>query len=394
VRFDRALAAGLAMAFTAGFNVANVGAVAEAAGRDYGVGLGVVGLFTTGLFLSHTGMQIPVGRLCDRIGPRAVGGVGLAVVAAASAGALGWRNAWFAIAMRFVAGFGTAGAFVGGSDYVRATSGTPVAQGLFGAVSMGGGGVAIGVLPQWPGWRTPFVSAALVAAAGVLLVALAPRDERRPPLASGAPPAFDRQLLPLGAMHAASFGISVVLGNWVVTLLPRGGGVSEHTAGIAGALVLFLGLVSRPLGGRLMDRPQLVRVSFVASAAGIAALTVARPFALAVVGAAVVGLSAGIPFAPAFAGAARVRPDAPAAAVGLVNMVAALTILIGTPLLGLTFSLPGDGRIGFAVAAALCAATALAVRRRGAASAAPSAHAGGSRPRPRSRIARRTAPPP
>jgi MFS family permease len=195
-------------------------------------------------------------------------------------------------------------------------------------------------------------------------------------------------------MHAASFGISVVLGNWVVTLLHRGGGVSEHTAGIAGALVLFLGLVSRPLGGRLMDRPQLVRVSFVASAAGIAALTVARPFALAVVGAAVVGLSAGIPFAPAFAGAARVRPDAPAAAVGLVNMVAALTILIGTPLLGLTFSLPGDGRIGFAVAAALCAATALAVRRRGAASAAPSAHAGGSRPRPRSRIARRTAPPP
>src|SRR5579884_4332994 len=88
--------------------------------------------------------------------------------ALAAAAALGWRNAWFAIAMRFVAGFGTAGAFVGGSDYVRATVGTPVAQGLFGAVSMAGGGLAIGVLPQWPGWRTPFLSAALVAAAGVL----------------------------------------------------------------------------------------------------------------------------------------------------------------------------------------------------------------------------------
>ena len=34
-------------------------------------------------------------------------------------------------------------------------------------------------------------------------------------------------------------------------------------------------------------------------------------------------------------------------------MIAAVTILVGTPLLGLTFSLPGDGRIGFAVVAAL-----------------------------------------
>jgi hypothetical protein len=39
-----------------------------------------------------------------------------------------------------------------------------------------------------------------------------------------------------------------------------------------------------------------------------------------------------------------------------------VTILVGTPLLGLTFALPGDGRIGFAVVAALGAATALLVR--------------------------------
>jgi len=382
------------MAFTAGFNLANVGAVADAASRDYGVGLGVIGLFTTALFVSHAGMQVPVGRLCDRIGPRVVGGTGLAVVTVASAAALGWKNAWFAIALRFLAGFGTAGAFVGGSDYVRATVGTPVAQGLFGAVSMAGGGLAIGVLPQWPGWRTPFLSAALVAAAGVLVVTLAPRGARAAPAATDGTPTFDRRLLPLGAMHAASFGLSVVLGNWVVTLLHRAGGVSEHAAGVAGALVLFLGLVSRPLGGRLMDRPQLVRASFVASAAGVAALTVARPFALAVAGAAVVGLAAGLPFAPAFAGAARVRPDAPAAAVGLVNMVAAVTILAGTPLLGLTFSLPGEGRVGFAAAAVLCAATALLVRRRAAASAAPSARAGDSPPRPRSPTGSRTAPRP
>jgi hypothetical protein len=46
-------------------------------------------------------------------------------------------------------------------------------------------------------------------------------------------------------------------------------------------------------------------------------------------------------------------------------MLAAVTILVGTPLLGLTFSLPGDGRIGFLIVAVLCAMTALVVRRAG-----------------------------
>jgi hypothetical protein len=36
--------------------------------------------------------------------------------------------------------------------------------------------------------------------------------------------------------------------------------------------------------------------------------------------------------------------------VGLVNTWAALAVVAGTPLVGLTFSLPGDGRIGFAAA--------------------------------------------
>ena len=56
-------------------------------------------------------------------------------------------------------------------------------------------------------------------------------------------------------------------------------------------------------------------------------------------------------------------PEAPGAAIGMVNMFAAVTILVGTPLVGLTFSLPGDGRIGFLVIAALWAATALVVPR-------------------------------
>jgi MFS family permease len=357
----RAAIGGFALAASAGWSLANVGAVAGRTAAAYGVGLAVVGLFTTALVLTHAAMQIPAGRLCDRFGARVVGAAGVAVILLASLAGLTLREPWFAIVVRLVTGFGLAGAFVGGADYVRATLRSPLAQGFYGAASMASAGLALALVPLWPGWRAPFATAAIVAAVGLVLIALAPAGERRRD-AERATRSFDRRLLPLGVMHAASFGLSVVLGNWVATLLEREGGESTHLAGVVGGLVLFLGVISRPLGGRLVDRPGLVRGSFVTGAAGILLLAVARPPALAITAAAIVGLSAGIPFAAALSGAQRLRPDAPAAAVGLVNLAATLVILVGTPLVGLTFSLPGGGRVGFVVAAALCLATTASAR--------------------------------
>jgi len=148
-----------------------------------------------------------------------------------------------------------------------------------------------------------------------------------------------------------------------VTLLERNAGASSGVAGAIGALVLVLGVFTRPLGGRLYERTGVIRASFLAGGGAVALLAVATPLPLAVAAAAIVGLAAGIPFAPSFTGASRLRPDAPGAAVGLVNMVAAVTVLVATPLVGLTFSLPGDGRIGFVAVAVLWAATAAAVPR-------------------------------
>jgi MFS family permease len=354
----RAALGGLALGFTPGFNVANVGAVADRTAHAYGIGLGVVGLFTTALFVTHAAFQVPMGRMCDRFGARLVGGLGLLVVAGASAAALLWQVAAFAIGMRLVAGIGTAASFVAGSDYVRAAIGTAVAQGAYGAASMAGGGLALAFVPFWSSWQAPFATASLIALAGALLVVLAPAVRSTAPRGARSP-VFDRRLRPLAVWHAASFGLSVVVGNWVVTLLERGGGESEHLAGFAGGLVLFLGVFSRPLGGRFIDRPNVVRASLFAGGIAVAVLPVAQPFPVAVCAAAVVGFAAGIPFAPSFAGAQRLRPDAPGAAVGTVNMAAAVTILVATPLLGLAFSLPGDGRIGFVVVAALWGAAAL-----------------------------------
>ena len=57
----RAVLGAFALAFTPGFNAANVGAVADQVARSYGIGLAVVGLFTTALFVTHAALQVPVG---------------------------------------------------------------------------------------------------------------------------------------------------------------------------------------------------------------------------------------------------------------------------------------------------------------------------------------------
>jgi MFS family permease len=174
------LRVGFAPALPAGWNAANIGSVALGFSHAYGVSLLVIGLFTTALFVTHSAIQVPAGRLCDRFGARWVGTAGLVVIAAASAGALCWREAGFAIGMRPLTGVGTGLSFVAGSDYVRRTVGSAVAQGVYGAGSMAGGGLALALIPQWGSWQAPFVTAAIVAGGGALVLAAAPRERLAP----------------------------------------------------------------------------------------------------------------------------------------------------------------------------------------------------------------------
>jgi MFS family permease len=345
--------------------VANIGAIPSHLARSYDVSLAVVGLFTTALFVTHLAMQIPGGRAADRFGARRTALAGLAVTIAFNGLALVAAEPALAIAARGLTGIGTGLAFVAGSAYVRESGGSPFAQGLFGGVGLAGGGVALGVVSQldgWLGWRAPFWTALVVGVAGLVVLLTAPADHPRVATERelGVPAGLlrDRRLYRLAVLYGASLGLSLVVGNWVVELLERNGGVAKGTAGAVGALTLLLGIVTRPLGGWILrERPLAARASVAASlaagAAGTALLAVAEPIAVAVLGALLIGLAAGIPFAPAFTGASLVRPDAPAAAVGMVNGAASLVAIAGAPLLGVTFSLPGDGRIGFAVVAAL-----------------------------------------
>jgi nitrate/nitrite transporter NarK len=168
----------------------------------------------------------------------------------------------------------------------------------------------------------------------------------------------DRTLHRLAALYAASYGLSVILGNWVVELLQHHSSFSDEGAAAVGSLTLLLGVVTRPLGGWLLrarrrEARQLLSLSLAAGGVGTVALAASGPAWLAVVGGTLVGVGAGMPFSAAFTGAARARPDAPAAAVAFVNATANLVVLVGTPLVGLSFSLSGEGRAGFLVIAAL-----------------------------------------
>ena len=161
----------------------------------------------------------------------------------------------------------------------------------------------------------------------------------------------DRRLWPLAAVQIATFGLSVVAGNWIVTLLEHQGH-GRSISGVVGGLVLFAGVVTRPIGGLVVLRAlaQCLEARCrqpVIGSAGVLVLAAHRRSWIAAVAALAVGLAAGFPFAAVFDMTLRLRPDAPAAAVGLVNGAAVLVILVCTPLAGLTFSLPGDGRLAF-----------------------------------------------
>lgn len=352
-----AVAAGLAVGCFLTWNVSNVGAVADPLADAYDTSLAVIGLLTTALFVTHLASQLPAGIWSDRFGPHRV------AIAASAAGVAG--NALLllddalplAVAGRLVVGVGSGAAFVAGLDLVRAGGGGPMLQGLYGGATMAGGGLALLIVPPLTdstSWRAPYASGlvlATLACAIVLTVRAVPRVGRTQRGVLG-----DVRLLPLGALQVATFGLAVIAGNWVVPLLERDGAGSA-LAGALGSFVLLAGIVTRPLGGALTHRwparrAELVGLALGAVAGGAVLLAVDGPLWLSALGSLLLGLAAGVPFAPIFEAAQQLRPDAPAAAVALVNGSAVLAIVVGTPLVGITFDLPGGGALGFAAVGA------------------------------------------
>lgn len=367
------LVGGCTIGLAISWNVANVGPVASLLTRRYHTSLAVIGLLTTVLFFAELAVMIPSGRAIDRYGAKRTSIAAAMLSLAGNLLLLTTSLPGLVLAWRAIVGLGVGLGFLAGAIYVQSAPGrsAALAGGIYGGVSLGGGGLALALVPQLTvplGWRAPYVSGAVVALLAIPILVLCPgtrghggtmdTPRLRTLLA-------DRNLARLGGVTSVSFGFSVILGVWVVTLLERTGGLRPGGAGAIGSLILVLAIVGRPAGGILARaRPQStwpsVAVSFVAGALGTALVAISLGAGLDAVGTGLVGLAAGIPFGATIVGAARAYPDAAGAAVGAMNIYPVLTIVCGAPLVGLTFGLPGDGRIGFAVLAALWVA-ALAV---------------------------------
>src|SRR5205085_8580676 len=147
-RVRRALVGASALGLACGWNISNVGAIAQHEARTYGVGLATVGLFTTALFVVHFAMQIPGGKAADRFGARLAGLVGLSFIVVFDLVALAAPSVALIIPMRALIGVGTGFGFLAGSAYVRAAGGSPAAQGIYGGVAVSGGGFALAIVPQ------------------------------------------------------------------------------------------------------------------------------------------------------------------------------------------------------------------------------------------------------
>jgi MFS family permease len=371
-----AFVGGSVAGFALSWNLTNTGAIAPVLARHYDVGLVTVGLLTSIAFLAEFAIMIPGGRAIDRWGARRVAIVALMLCLLSNALLLVLPGIYAALFLRWLLGFGVGAGFVAGSIWITEDprGRSALGQGLFGGVSLAGAGIALAVVPALKStlrWQSSYWTG-LVVAAAALALALAGAGAVRQ--------AGDHETTPLrhliqhpliarlGAIHSASFAFSVIAGNWVVTLLTRHLGLSYRSAGLVGGLTLVLGIVGRPVGGWTVRRfPEWTYAVIVSSLVfgGLATLALALSSSLTVdtLAAAVLGLASGVPFGACVNAAARTFPRAPGEAVGAMNLYAVTAIIVGTPLVGATFSLPSAGRVGFAALAVLTVAAIASVPR-------------------------------
>jgi nitrate/nitrite transporter NarK len=360
---------GCIVAFTYSANYTNHAPLASALMSQFHFNNAHAGFLTTGVFLTHAGMQIPGGSLVDRFGSRRMLLIALLWVAAgnflmAAAGAY-----WQLLFCKIFTGMGTGVCFVGGARYIHEGCRGPrlhVAQGFFGgSIQLGAGFVifAVPLIYRLAGWRAAFlVCAGMVLVAAVIWIAKSPLVEFPP----SPPGRFHEMLIApqlwcLGLMQMATFGISVVVGSWVVVLLTTVAKVPATKAGMIGSLVLLLGIVSRPLGGYLRQHMG-IRPLFIASLLMIAlgcALFVPTSVSVAnaLVGVIFVGIGIGLPYAAMFSRAGVLFPGRAAAAMGFVNMLGIIMILAGAPLVGHLKDLTGSFKTSFAVLAGFALVT-------------------------------------
>ena len=354
-------------------NYTNHAPLAGALARQFGFDQTLAGLLTTGIFITHAGMQVPGGHLIDRLGARRLLMLALPWVAIGNFGIALANAYWQLLAWKVFTGIGTGLCFVGGARYTHEAAAGPrlnLAQGLFGGSVLLGSGFVILAVPRlylWVGWRGTFVVSAMMATlAWIVWIFAAPETLKSvPPRSRLSEMLIAPQLWLLGVIQMATFGLSIVVGAWIVALLVKTLGVPATKAGLLGSLVLLVGIVARPLGGQLRRsvgmRPLLL-ASLLMNVVGCLMLAwTATTVPLALVAVALIGAGCGFPYAALFSRAGALYPGRAGTAMGVLNMLGILMILLGAPLVGHLADWSGNFRSSFVALGAFSLLACLAI---------------------------------
>ena len=306
------------------------------------------GFLTTAVFLTHAIMQIPGGLLADKFGPKIVLAVALIIVCVGNFGIAFSGGYYHLLFWKLFVGLGTGACFIAGARYIYQSISSQklfLYQGFYGASILLGSGFVIFTVPQiagiFNGWPPAFISTATVAV--VVLIAwlfFAPKPPAKEhPQCSLLKMLAHRQLWLLGLVQMASFGLVIVIGSWITTILREDFSFSNKVLiSFIASLVLLLGIFTRPLGGRLVTQigvQKLLIISLLLNATGCFMLAVLTHFLVAdIIAIVLLGVGCGFPYAALFNRAGSIFPGRAGAAMGLVNVLGIVFILAGAPLVG------------------------------------------------------------
>lgn len=354
----RALAAGCAAGFAFSANYTNHAPMLPALRGEFGFDNTSAGLLTTGIFLTHALMQVPGGRFADRLGSLRVMAVALAWVATANFAIALSEAYWQLLFWKAFAGIGTGACFAAGARYMVASfkgKELHLAQGLYGGSVVLGSGFVLFAVPRLLGafgWRGAFIGCAFLATAVWLWWMAGPPRPAQTITAAGSllEMTRSRELWSLGLIQMASFGLVIVVGTWITTLLKTTFQMPLKTAGLLGSTVLLLGIVSRPLGGLLLHRmtmKTLVSGALLVNALSCAVLGWGCSWAPTMLAIVALGFGCGLPYASVFNRAAALFPGRSGVAMGFVNMVGIVMIVACAPMVGALADWTGQFRLSF-----------------------------------------------
>ncbi|WP_131751101.1 MFS transporter [Legionella erythra] len=324
------------------------------------------GLLSAFYYYAYVPLQIPVGVLLDRYGPRLLLTLACIVCVIGTFIFCGTQVFWVAAVGRFLVGFGSAFAFVGvlklatiwlPEDKLAMVSGMASALGTIGAMV---GDNLLGYMVMKLGWRETVNYTAIFGIGLIFVLWYGIRDRHRYQRQSGTVENFRQSMIDLGIIARnrqiwinGMYGCLVYLPAtvfaelWGIPYLKNAHGLSLEAADLANSL-LFLGFtIGAPLFGLLSDKLKRRKLPMIIGAVGAAIVMMMVLYmpGLTEVGLDVLMFVLGLLYSAqciVFAVGRELSPnEAAGTAIAMTNMIVMLGAMFLQPLVGrlLDFSL-------------------------------------------------------